>query len=522
MTASLLADGAAAESLRVLLLEDSAEDAELVVRELRRMLPDCQVSRVDTPTGFQSALTDQKPQLILSDHRLSGFSGMHALEMARERTPDTPFIFVSGSLDEETAVECVKAGAWDYVLKDRLVRLGPAVRAALELRRTRDALKRSQEALLHTQKMDALGRLAGGVAHDYNNLMTAVLGFCYLIGQSLDEHDPRKQDLAEIRRAAERAAALTDQLLAFSRKQVITLQPVQLNEVIEGTERLLGRLIGERVTLVCRCAERLPPVHSDRGQLEQVIMNLAVNGRDAMPGGGALTIATREVPGRHDDGPSIHEAPRAVRLTVSDTGIGMSQDVAARVFEPYFTTKGEGTGLGLPTVYGIVTQAGGRVSIVSTPGAGTTVRVDLPATTDAALTPRSSHPDELQPATGETILLVEDEAIVREPARRMLERHGYTVLSAGSAAEALAIVHDHAGPIHLLLTDVVMPGRSGKELSLDVARLRPATKVLFTSGYSQDVIAHQGVLEEGVHLLAKPSSALEMLGKVRDVLDGAG
>ena len=389
--------------------------------------------------------------------------------------------------------------------------------------------------LQQSQRLESIGQLAGGVAHDFNNLLAGIMNYAGLVSANLgDEMDRRGladdpafitllQDVGEITSVAKRAATLTHQLLVFSRRVVSQPEVLDVNAVVAEMEDLLRRTIGENVDHVeTLLADDLPLVKVDRGQLEQVIMNLAVNARDAMPGGGALTIATQEVPGRHDYGLSSHEAPRAVRLTVSDTGIGMSQDVAARVFEPYFTTKGEGTGLGLPTVYGIVTQAGGRVSIMSTPGAGTTVRVDLPVTTDVALTHRSSHPDELQPATGETILLVEDEAIVREPARRMLERHGYTVLSAGSAAEALAIVHDHAGPIHLLLTDVVMPGRSGKELSLDVARLRPATKVLFTSGYSQDVIAHQGILEEGVHLLAKPSSALEMLGKVRDVLDGAG
>jgi len=521
MTASLLADGAAAESLRVLLLEDSAEDAELVVRELRRMLPDCQVSRVDTPTGFQSALTDQKPQLILSDHRLSGFSGMHALEMARERTPDTPFIFVSGSLDEETAVECVKAGAWDYVLKDRLVRLGPAVRAALELRRTRDALKRSQEALLHTQKMDALGRLAGGVAHDYNNLMTAVLGFCYLIGQSLDEHDPRKQDLAEIRRAAERAAALTDQLLAFSRKQVITLQPVQLNEVIEGTERLLGRLIGERVTLVCRCAERLPPVHSDRGQLEQVIMNLAINARDAMPDGGTLTIETEVVSldqAYQRQQPDSAVGPH-VRLSVTDAGAGIDPAAIDHIFEPFYTTKprGKGTGLGLATVYGVVRQSRGHITVESRPGR-TRFNVYLPASEAAAASTPTGDARSQRLAGTETVLVVEDDLAILALARRVLGGYGYRVLDAGAAKEALAVSAREAR-IDLVLTDIGLPDLSGPVLVERLREQRGDLRVLYMSGYTDEVAGTDMSALANAPFLQKPFTPIALAERVRAVLD---
>jgi two-component system, cell cycle sensor histidine kinase and response regulator CckA len=258
-------------------------------------------------------------------------------------------------------------------------------------------------------------------------------------------------------------------------------------------------------------------VKADRGQLEQVVM-LSVNARDAMPGGGELLIETSELPRR----PAGDAERPVVRLSVSDTGTGMTQDVADRAFEPFFSTKakGDGTGLGLATVYGIVTQAGGRVSIRSTPGSGTTVRVDLPSTTDPQSPPRAAGPDLLRPANGETVLLVEDEATVRVPAQRILQRHGYVVLPAGTADEAIAVAETHDGPIDLLLTDVVMPGRSGKDLAVDIARRRPGTKVLFTSGYSQDVIAHQGLLEAGVNLLPKPSTAHDLLRKVRDVLDG--
>ena len=511
------------DALRVLLLEDVDDDAVLVERELRRTHPTCEIRRVDSRTGFAGALETFAPQLILSDHRLAGFSGMDALDIVRETTPDTPFIFVTGSLSEETAVECIKAGAWDYVLKDRLIRLGPAVHGVLELRRTREELRRSQEQLLQAQKMDALGRLAGGVAHDYNNLSTAILGYCDLLAPEFDTADPRLADLLEIRRAAERGAGLTQQLLAFSRKQVIRFQPLQLNDVVHRSERLLRRLLGENIELASRLDGQPDWIHSDPGQCEQVVINLAINARDAMPDGGRLTIETATVT-LDDTYVAQHAHARSgvhVQLAVADTGVGMDAQTVARVFEPFFTTKarGKGTGLGLATVYGIVRQSGGHITIESEPGRGTVFHVFFPATE----APLARSASESGPAVGvltgnETILLTEDDAAVRTLARRVLEAHGYTVHEAASALEAIALVATKPETLHLLVTDIVLPEMSGIELARQLVRQRPGLRVMCMSGYSGDELpAHE--VPAGWSFLQKPFTPESIARRVRVALD---
>ncbi|HWW54588.1 MAG TPA: PAS domain S-box protein, partial [Acidimicrobiales bacterium] len=398
--------------------------------------------------------------------------------------------------------------------------------------------RRALEAQLQqAQRLESIGQLAGGVAHDFNNLLAGIMNYAGLASISLKEEmtrcglsdDPAfvtvVQDVDEITKVAKRAAVLTHQLLIFSRREVVQPEVLDLNAVVGEMEGLLRRTIGENVDqLNTLFAPDLPLIKADRGQIDQVIMNLAVNARDAMPGGGKLGIETArfEVDEQYARIRAIRPGTYA-RLSVSDTGEGMSEEVAARALEPFFTTKpkGEGTGLGLATVYGIATQAGGDITIHSELGLGTTVRVYLPATLDSRSHRGEGGPDVPLVASGETVLLVEDEDFVREPARRMLARRGYVVLAAASADEALDIVKEHPGDIDLLLTDVVMPGRSGKELSADVAELRPEVRVLFMSGYSQDVIAHQGVLEEGLNLIEKPFSAEDLLRRVRDVLAGA-
>jgi PAS domain S-box-containing protein len=402
----------------------------------------------------------------------------------------------------------------------------------------RDVERGMLEAQLQqAQRLESIGQLAGGVAHDFNNLLAGIMNYAALVSASLQEEMSRRglseddafvtmvQDVEEITTVAKRAATLTHQLLIFSRRKLVQPEVLDLNAVVRDMEGLLRRAIGENVdNLKTVYAPDLPLVKADRGQIDQVVMNLAVNARDAMPGGGELEIETSTFEADAEYARRRSISPGGyVQLTVSDTGTGMSGDVAARAFEPFFTTKasGEGSGLGLATVYGIVTQAGGDVSIYSEPGLGTTIRVNLPVTTDERSQPREPKRDAPLAAKGETVLLVEDESIVREPAQRMLVRHGYTVLAAGSAEEALTIVREHPGTIHLLLTDVVMPGRSGKELSVDVVAHRPETTVLFMSGYSQDVIVHQGVVDEGINLIEKPFSAGDLLRKVRDVLDAS-
>ncbi|MEO8693967.1 MAG: PAS domain S-box protein [Acidimicrobiales bacterium] len=401
-----------------------------------------------------------------------------------------------------------------------------------------DAKRAEERAMLEAQlqqaqRLETVGQLAGGVAHDFNNLLAGIMNYAGLVSSSLEAEMISRRltdvdafvtllhDVDEITKVAKRAVGLTRQLLIFSQRKVLQPEVLELNAVVGEIEDLLRRTIGEQVELHSEFTPGRTQIKADRGQIDQVVMNLAVNARDAMPQGGRLDIETTLFDADESYARRYAIKPGAyVRLTVSDTGIGMAPEVAARAFEPFFTTKpeGQGTGLGLATVYGIVTQTGGAVTISSEVGVGTTIRVDLPATRESTLAPRSMAPQ--APSTrGETVLLVEDEEIVREPVGRMLARSGYTVLAASSATEALAIVREHDSPIDLLLTDVVMPGGSGKVLWDDVIDLRPETRVLFMSGYSQILGANEGVLAEGVSLIEKPFSADDLLRKVRHVLD---
>jgi PAS domain S-box-containing protein len=392
-----------------------------------------------------------------------------------------------------------------------------------ERKRAEEALRRSEEQLRQSQKMEAIGRLAGGIAHDFNNLLTAIMGYSEFFLNELDPDDQRRRLVQEIHKTAERAASLTGQLLAFSRKQVLQPRVLDLNAVLSGIEKMLRRLIGEDIDLITRFAPDLGTVKVDPGQIEQVILNLAVNARDAMPRGGKLTIETANV-NLDEDYARRHVGvtPGAyVMLAVSDTGSGMDPETQSRIFEPFFTTKthGGGTGLGLATVYGIVKQSGGHIWVYSEPGRGSTFKIYFPRVEEAAdeLKPRSAF---AQPTQGsETILLVEDEEIVREVAERILVYQGYKVLVARDANDALRLCETHEGPIHLMVTDVVMPQMSGRALAEQVVHLRPETKVLYVSGYTDNAIVHHGVLEEGTAFLGKPFTPDALAKKVREVLD---
>jgi PAS domain S-box-containing protein len=385
-------------------------------------------------------------------------------------------------------------------------------------------IKRLEQQFSQAQKMEAVGRLAGGVAHDFNNLLTVITSYSELLLEDLGADDPRREDVVQIRKAAESATALTRQLLAFSRQQVLQPQVLDLNDIVAGTERLLRRLIGEDIQLATALAPDLGMVIVDSGQLEQVIMNLAVNARDAMPGGGRLTIETAnvDIDETHVRGEATARPGRYVMLALSDTGIGMDGQTKSRIFEPFFTTKasGEGTGLGLSTVYGIVNQSGGFISVYSEPGQGTSFKVYFPWAGEpgehAAPTARDS-----QPRGGtETVLVVEDAPAVRAVMRQVLERQGYAILEAPDGETALQVAAKHHGKIHLLLTDVVMPGVSGRELADQLVKLRPNIKVLYASGYTDDAIIHHGILEPGIAYLQKPFTRDALALKVREVLDG--
>jgi two-component system cell cycle sensor histidine kinase/response regulator CckA len=370
-----------------------------------------------------------------------------------------------------------------------------------------------------SERLESVGQLAGGVAHDFNNLLAVILNYAAFAAEELEEGSAIREDVEEIRRAAERAAALTHQLLVFSRREVVKPTVLDLNELVADMEKLLRRTLGEQVELVTSFEPELSSVKADRGQLEQVLVNLAVNARDAMPEGGTLTLETSNVELDAEYGRTHDIAPGGyVRLVVSDTGSGISREVAARVFEPFFTTKpkGEGTGLGLATVYGIVKQAGGHIELYSEPGHGTSFKVYLPAVGEAPLETRSVE-EELDGGSG-TILLVEDEEAVRKLTSRILSKHGYSVLEAGGPEEGLRVWQERGQDVDLLVTDVVMPGMSGSALAGRMQEGQPGLKVVYVSGYTDDFVARQGVLEEGVVLVEKPFTAEALLRKVREAL----
>jgi hypothetical protein len=386
--------------------------------------------------------------------------------------------------------------------------------------------RRSLEAQLrHAQKMESVGRLAGGVAHDFNNMLSVILGYTGFALEAVRPGDPLHDDLKQVQSAAERAASLTRQLLAFSRKQVLSPEALDLNDVVRGLEDMLRRLLGEDVELELSLEEGLGSVKADRGQLEQAILNLAVNARDAMPQGGRLSIETADL--ELDAEHAAHHLGVTpgpyVLLALADTGCGMDEETRSRAFEPFFTTKapGQGTGLGLAMVYGLVQQSAGSVWLYSEPGRGTVFKIYLPRVDAAVTVPGKRMPDNVERRGTETILIVEDEDAVRMAAERILLAAGYTVVSAANGGEALELCELNSDDIDLLLADVVMPQMSGRELADRVSGLWPNLKILYMSGYSDNALVHHGVLEPGTRLLAKPFTAEDLRRKVREVLDGA-
>lgn len=383
--------------------------------------------------------------------------------------------------------------------------------------------KRLQEKLQQASKMEAIGRLAGGISHDFNNLLTAVLGYANVLMQQIPQDSPHQQRLGQIVRAAERASGLTKQLLAFSRKQVLDVRVLNLNEVIGGLEEMLRRLIGEDIDLTTVFDSSLGSVRADVGQIEQILMNLVVNARDAMPDGGELSIETANVV-LDDEYARKHSEVSAgpfVMIAVSDTGVGMDSATLARIFDPFFTTKakGLGTGLGLSTVYGIVKQHHGHVAVYSEPGRGTTFKVYLPRASEAREPEATAVTPGPRPAGHETILIVEDAEVVRELVGEVLGMLGYSVLKAADPEEAIRISYTHKGAIHLLLTDVVLPYMDGRSLHKKIASARPRMKVMYMSGYTDNFIVHHGVLDRGVHFIQKPFSVDNLAKKVREALD---
>jgi signal transduction histidine kinase len=430
---------------------------------------------------------------------------------------------------------CAEGGSWASEVPYRDERCGgyfevhafqtvPGMMAVMfldvtERRRAEEERLRLEEQLRQSQKMEAVGRLAGGIAHDFNNLLMVIMGHGELLRRGLEEDDPRLRKVQHVMGAAGRAARLVRQLLAFSRKQVLEPQVVDLNVLVSDTARMLRPLLGEDVKVVTRLAPALGSVRVDPAQIDQVLMNLAVNARDAMPEGGTLVLETANV-----EAPAGDPAPpgEKVALVVRDTGHGMDEATRAQVFEPFFTTKAGsgGTGLGLSMVYGIVQQSGGQITVESEPGRGTSFRILLPRADGPGASAEVKPSPRPPAAAGETVLVVEDEPAIRSLACEMLEGQGYRTLSAGSGEEALGLAIRHAGPIHVLLADVVMPGLAGPALAERFAVVRPEAHVLFMSGYAGDDLARRGLPEDAVHLVPKPFTAEQLGRRVREALDG--
>jgi PAS domain S-box-containing protein len=637
----------------VLIIEDLPTDAELNEREVRTVLPSAEFLRVETKEAFLDALDAFRPDLILSDFKLPRFDGLTALKLAQELVPETPFLVITGSINEDTAVACMKAGAWDYVIKEHLRRLGPAVLNALGQKRLRQERRRAEDAarenvelyrklfehhaaiklmidpesgkiidangaavefygwrrdelrrmtiqeintlppdevrkaiktvrsrkrfhfefrhrradgsvrdvevfssrielkgkdILHSiihditdrkeaekehrrleaalqqaRKMEAVGQLAGGIAHDFSNILNAVVGYAGLLQMQMDRADPLRHYADEIVEAGMRGAALTLQILAFSRKQVLDVRPANMNDIVAGIELMLRRLVREDIGLELDLSGGALTVLADENQVGQVLINLVANARDAIARGGTIRIKTESFV-MDPAYVALHGFGREgayVLLSVADNGRGMDAATRSRIFEPFFTTKevGKGTGLGLAVVHGIVKQHNGFVNVYSEPGHGTVFKIYLPLTDRLPEQERSRRHERAAGGT-ETLLLAEDDASLRKMSVALLRHHGYAVLEAADGAEALRVFSEHRDRIRLVLLDGIMPHRNGKEVFDEIRGERPGMRAIIMSGYAEEMFADGGV-PAGAVFLQKPVRPDALLRAVREALDRA-
>ena len=508
----------------ILIVEDDPGVAELQRRSLKRAGYD--VVTAATADEALARVADGGIRLVLLDYRLpGGITGLDVHRQLKEEAHRLPVILVTAFSDEATVIEALRAGVRDFVSKSPayLDFLPEAVERVLQQVRTEESLEVVRQELLQAQKLEAVGRLAGGIAHDFNNMLHVILGYSDAILDCLDASSPLRADAEEIRMAANRSAALTRQLLAFSRQQPADPQVIDLNATVSDLQKMLGRLIGADVEFVSRLEADPACVVADVGQIEQVVMNLVVNSRDAMPDGGRLIVTTGNLDA--PAGSSRHRADLTagsyVTLSVEDTGCGMDAATQARIFEPFFTTKavGQGTGLGLATVYGIVRQSGGQIAVDSQPGRGARFIIYLPeAQAECSSTPTDT---DCHPAArgSEVILVVEDQDAVRALVRRVLKQHGYVVLEARNSAEVPGVLPVGV-TVDLLLADIVLAGQSGPELAEALQRTYTDLKVLLMSGYDGECVSNHGIHASGAALLHKPFSAGKLLENVRAILDG--
>jgi two-component system cell cycle sensor histidine kinase/response regulator CckA len=511
-------------AVRILVVDDDPQAHALIDVALADAHFTRHIEVVATAFEGLRRIEDEEHDVYLVDYRLPDSNGLELIQEAKARGATRPLILMTGHGSGDIDEAALNAGAADYVEKHLLsTHLERSIRYAIRDWHAERALRDREEQLRQAQKMEAIGRLAGGVAHDFNNLLTAIIGYTEVIGDRESTDEATRRDVAEISKAAERAARLTRQLLAFGRKQFLRPVVLDLNETVTGLLQMLPRVIGENMQTVPRLAPDLARVTADPSQMEQVLVNLVLNARDAMPMGGTITIETANVeltaPDIAGDGLAL-EPGAYVRLGVSDTGTGMDANTRARAFEPFFTTKptGKGTGLGLATVYGIVDQTGGASTIRTALGRGTTVCIYLPAVTAPAEKREPAPPPVTKTYGHESILVVEDNEAVRELALLTLRQRGYNVLEASSAEQALELIAAGARP-QLLLTDVVMPGLSGPNLAARLLQQNPRLRVLYMSGYSEEAVAAHGTFWGGVPLLQKPFTANQLAERVRIALD---
>jgi signal transduction histidine kinase len=504
-----------------LFIEDSEDDAALQVRLLRQAGYDVAYTRVQSADELKTAL--ERPwHIIISDYSMPHFSGTEALKVVREKGVDIPFIFVSGTIGEEAAVAALKVGAQDYLMKLNLGRLIPAVQRELRESDERRQRKRLEEQVHQLQRFEAIGRLAGGVAHDFNNVIGAIMGWAEIGANAAYPGGDLQDKFLKIRSQADRASGLTRQLLAFARRQ--TLQPcnTNLNELAKETLSLLRNVIGERIEIQLQLAQDLSVIWADPGQIEQVLMNLSLNARDAMPDGGRLLVETQNVwVGEDYQRAHPYALPgNYVLLRVLDTGVGMDTETLTHIFEPFFTTKeiGRGTGLGLATVYGIVKQHKGFVDVDSTPGQGTAFRVYLPLGNGSAEI--SEKPAFFTMRGGsECILIAEDNDDLRDAAQEILQSLGYRVIAAKDGEEAVRIFEQQPEAIDLVFLDVVMPKLNGTDAYLRMVTRKPGLPVLFTTGYASEVSLVPMTTREKAKVLQKPYGSQYLAQKLREKLD---
>ena len=510
-------------ALRALLVEDSEDDALLIVRELRRGGYDVNFERVDGREAMLRAIGTQQWDLVVCDYSMPNFSGTDALQLLRESGSQAPFIFVSGTIGEEKAVAALKLGAQDYVMKGNLKRLLPAVGRELEEVARRQEHKALEQRLTQLERFEAIGRLAGGIAHDFNNVIGVVLGLADLGARESPAESKLRERFQKIHQQANRATAITSQLLAFARKQVLQPLNLNLNESIAGMTGFLETAIGAHIDLRTVLGPELHVIKADPAQMEQILMNLCLNARDAMPGGGRLTVKTQNVE-IDEEFCRIHAyglVGNYVLLTISDSGEGMDATTLRHIFEPFFTTKelGRGTGLGLSTVYGIVKQHAGFIDVSSELGQGTTFRVYFPASSGIPQ-PRATVASEASGGT-ETILLAEDDDGLRELAHEILSSSGYQVILARDGSEAIKLFQQEVERIDLVFLDLVMPGRSGVEVSTQMRAVKPRLAVVYTTGYTQESVSLNSHIENGAVFLQKPYSPQSLMQAVRSALDKA-